>query len=109
MEPDDREGAPRLSRYPAAEPAPAALFTSYGPYVGRLTVKKRDGKDLRFQFEDLEEMKTAVSGLLGERLLLKVRWDDRKGSTSKRPEPVWTRPVFPGSAGASPEVGLLLE
>jgi hypothetical protein len=65
---------------------PAALFGGHGPHVGRLTVKKRDGKDLRFQFEDLQEMKVAMSGLqtlLGERLALKVRWDDRKGEYVK--------------------------
>ncbi|HEX3129655.1 MAG TPA: hypothetical protein VH394_20120 [Thermoanaerobaculia bacterium] len=65
---------------------PAALFGGHGPHVGRLTVRKRDGKDLRFQFEDMEEMKAAVTGLqalLGERLRLKVRWDDRKGEYVK--------------------------
>jgi hypothetical protein len=65
---------------------PAAVFSGHGPHVGRLTVKKRDGKDLRFQFESLEEMKLAVSSLqplLGERLRLNVRWDDRKGSYVK--------------------------
>jgi hypothetical protein len=65
---------------------PAAVFASHGLHVGRLTMKKRDGKDLRFQFEDIQEMKTALSGLqglLGERLTLKVRWDDRKGEYVK--------------------------
>jgi len=49
-------------------------------------VKKREGKELRFQFEDLDEMKAAVTvlqTLLGERLRLKVRWDDRKGEYVK--------------------------
>lgn len=70
----------------AATVEPAALLSGHGPHVGRLTVKKRDGKDLRFQFEDLEEMKAAVNGLqtlLGERLRLKVRWDDRRGEFIK--------------------------
>lgn len=65
---------------------PAALFGGHGPHVGRLTVRKRDGKDLRFQFEDLDEMRTALTGLqtlLGERLRMKVRWDDRKGEYVK--------------------------
>ncbi|MES1244005.1 MAG: hypothetical protein ABUT39_20550 [Acidobacteriota bacterium] len=65
---------------------PAALFGGHGQHVGRLSVRKRDGKDLRFQFEDPMEMKIAVDGLqalLGERLRLKVRWDDRKGEYVK--------------------------
>jgi len=65
--------------------APSSFWGAFlggdGPHVGRLMLKKRDGKDLRLVFENLTEMKAAVESLprlLPGRVDLKVRWDDRK-------------------------------
>ncbi len=62
---------------------PPTLFQLHGKQAGRWNFSLRDGKKMRFEFENTEEMKTALSvllKLLSATLQINVEW----GETKKR-------------------------
>jgi hypothetical protein len=60
---------------------PPALFALHGKQAGRWNFSLRDGKKMRFEFENTDQMKAALDvlpRLLNATLTVKVEWDERK-------------------------------
>ena len=71
---------------------PAPLLGGHGQHVGRWRLKLREGKEMLFQFEMLEEMRTAhdVLPTLGGAHVTNVAWDSAKQKFTKVPAQVMT-------------------
>src|SRR5258708_1552117 len=57
---------------------PPALFAMHGQQAGRWNFAMRDGKKMRFEFENLDDMKSAMNvlpGLLDGTLKVNVEWN----------------------------------
>ena len=60
---------------------PPAWFALHGKQAGRWNFVLQDGKKMRFEFEDVDGMKTALAALphlLNASLRVNVEWDERK-------------------------------
>ena len=60
---------------------PPARFQWHGKQAGRWNFVRHDGKKMRFEFENVEDMKTALDllpRLLGTTLKVNVEWDETK-------------------------------
>ena len=65
----------------AAAIEPPALFAMHGKQAGRWNFSLRDGKKMRFEFENSDELKAALDvlpRLLNATLRVNVEWDEMK-------------------------------
>jgi hypothetical protein len=66
---------------------PPSFFALHGKQVGRWNFSLRDGKKMRFEFENTDEMKAALDALprlMNATLRVNVEWDETKKRFHKK-------------------------
>ena len=69
---------------------PPSWFALHGKQVGRWNFSLRDGKKMRFEFENTDEMKAALDALpqlMNATLRVNVEWDETKKRFHKKKAP----------------------
>jgi hypothetical protein len=69
---------------------PPSFFAFHGKQAGRWNFSLRDGKKMRFEFENTDEMKAALDALprlLNATLQVNVEWDETKKRFQKKKAP----------------------
>jgi len=69
---------------------PPSFFALHGKQVGRWNFSLRDGKKMRFEFENTDEMKAALDALprlMNATLRVNVEWDETRKRFHKKKAP----------------------